>query len=272
MNYFKILDSKLFIPEKIRQELINGHYQLDSIGMSGSSIRIYGDKVLKIQKLTKEAQNELSLLQFLHEKFPVPDIYAFDESNGQSCILMSKCPGKMACDPSYMENTGIQIKMLANTLKQLWKIDISNCPVDNRISIKLKQAEYNVKHGLVNIENVDPSTFGENGFKDPSHLLQWLYENMPKEEPVFSHGDFCLPNIFGDGEKPTGVIDLGRGGIADKWCDIALCYRSLADNYSGKYAKNGGSKNNGIDCFFKELGFDPDFEKIRYYILLDELF
>ena len=31
------------------------------------------------------------------------------------------------------------------------------------------------------------------------------------------------------------AFDLGRAGIADKWCDIALCYRSLTHNYDGSY-------------------------------------
>lgn len=265
-------NSSIRIPEKIRKQLINEHYQLDSIGKSNSTIRIYDDKVLKIQKLTKEAQNELLILQFLQGKFPVPSIYVFDESNNQSCILMSKCNGKMACDQSYMNNTDMQIKVLVNALKRLWEIDISNCPIDNRLSIKLKQAEYNLEHGLVDINNAEPSTFGENGFKDPQHLLQWLKENIPEEEPVFSHGDFCLPNVFGVGEEASGIIDLGGGGIADKWWDITYCYRSLINNHSGKYSKNARKDKNYVDCFFKELGMAPDFEKIRYYLLLDEFF
>ena len=52
---------------------------------------------------------------------------------------------------------------------------------------------------------------------------------------TFIHGDFCLPNIFADDSGLTGLIDLGRAGVADKWQDIAICYRSLSNNYSGKY-------------------------------------
>jgi kanamycin kinase/aminoglycoside 3'-phosphotransferase-3 len=60
-------------------------------------------------------------------------------------------------------------------------------------------------------------------------------------------------------------------GIADKYQDIALCCRSLKKNLAGAY---GGSVRGEIDdkLLFDNLGIAPDYEKIRYYILLDELF
>ena len=98
-----------------------------------------------------------------------------------------------------------------------------------------------------------------------------MLENKPDEEPVFSHGDFCLPNIFFDKNGLSGLIDLGRAGIADRWCDIALCYRSLKDNYSGRYS--GQIQTDFKEAhFFDALELRPDWDKIRYYILLDELF
>lgn len=170
-----------------------------------------------------------------------------------------------------MHNTKTQVKLLADALKMLWSVDISACPSDAGLDKKLSLARYNVEHGLADTENVQPSTYGENGFKNPEELLSWLYENRPDEELTLSHGDFCLPNIFLNDSGVTGIIDLGKTGIADKWCDIALCYRSLSNNYDGRYS---GQAYSGLDdlMLFKELGLMPDWEKIRYYILLDELF
>lgn len=117
----------------------------------------------------------------------------------------------------------------------------------------------------------EQDTFGPDGFRDPKELLDWLFRNRPEEEAVLSHGDYCLPNVFGKGNRLTGYLDLGRAGIADKWCDIALCYRSLSQNYSGRFH---GKAYSGYDdlLLFKEIGIAPDWKKIRYYILLDELF
>ena len=59
-----------------------------------------------------------------------------------------------------------------------------------------------------------------------------------------------------------------------RWCDIALCYRSLSHNYSGRYKPIPKDTVSDYDdmLLFRELGIAPDWEKIRYYILLDELF
>lgn len=179
----------MFFPEKIYKLVADENYKIDNIGMSGSSVLIYENKVLKIQEYNEESENEYNMLQYLYGKLPVPKVYAYEISDGKSYLLISKCAGEMACSHEYMENPGILCKLLANGLKMLWSIDVSDCPSGQGLSRKLVQAEYNIKNGLVDLDNVEPGTFGENGFKNPDALLQWLYDNKPEEELVLSHGD-----------------------------------------------------------------------------------
>ncbi len=98
-----------------------------------------------------------------------------------------------------------------------------------------------------------------------------MQSNKPDEDLVFSHGDFCLPNVLFQNRKLSGIIDLVRAGIADKWCDIALCYRSLKNNCEGMYSGIKTVDFNENDLF-DALQIKPDWDKIYYYILLDELF
>lgn len=258
------------LPESIRKYLPDESYETDHIGMSDSSVLLFRDKILKVQPNTKEAENEYRMMQWLSGRLPVPKVYAHEIQGDTNCLLMSKCRGEMACAEKYMLDPVLQTEMLAKGLKNLWKVDISDCPADWSLKYKLEAARYNVEHGLVDVENTEPGTFGENGFANPEALLDWLYQNQPEEELVLSHGDFCLPNLFFDGAL-IQYIDLGRTGIADKWCDIALCYRSLSHNYDGAY---GSRSYSGFDdlLLFQKLGLAPDWKKIRYYILLDELF
>lgn len=73
-----------------------------------------------------------------------------------------------------------------------------------------------------------------------------------------------------DFPAPIQEILQERDYTADRWQDIALCYRSLKQNFGGKF----GAKNRDFspDALFEKLGIPKDPEKLRYYILLDELF
>lgn len=55
--------------------------------------------------------------------------------------------------------------------------------------------------------------------------------------------------------------------MADRYQDIALCCRSLRHNL-----EETAHQTFDEDLFFRELGVERDAEKIRYYLLLDELF
>lgn len=63
---------------------------------------------------------------------------------------------------------------------------------------------------MVDMENVEPDTFGPNGFSNQEELLVWLEKNRPQEDIVLTHGDFCLPNVFIDNDKISGFIDFGK--------------------------------------------------------------
>lgn len=259
------------MPDSIKGKLENLTYEIDSVGMSGSGILLFTDKVLKVQEESDEAKNEVQAMQWLAERLSVPEVIAHEYKDGKSYLLMTRVAGRMACSKYYMKNPEKLTELLAQALRELWHVDISTCPLDQCLDRKLEVARFYVENSLVDTENVEPETFGPGGFKDPEALLQWLITHRPEEELVLSHGDFCLPNIYINDGDEISFIDLGRTGIADKWQDIALCYRSLKHNFSGKY---GGEEYPEFDpkMLFEKLGLEPDWEKIRYYNLLDELF
>jgi len=259
------------IPTNIRKIIESESYAMDNIGMSDSSVYLFSDKVLKVQSANEESENEYMMMKWLKEKLPIPDVIAYEKESDKSYLLMSRISGAMACDDCYMDNPELLIDLLSKAMHMLWEVDITDCPSRINLDKKLEMTTYNVEHNLVDMENVQPDTFGEGGFKNSKELLSWLIDNRPQEEPVLSHGDFCLPNIFFSENKVSGFIDLGKMCVADKYQDIALCYRSLTNNLDGGY---GGKVRKKLDVnkFFNKLGIVPDWDKIRYYILLDELF
>jgi len=259
------------LPESVREKVEGKEFSVDVTGKSGSTVMIFDDRVLKVMPLGMEEEETVQMTRWLSGKLPVPEILAWEQDGEKQYLLMSKVPGIMSCNQYYLEHPDEMVSILADTLKLLWSIDISDCPRDCGLEGELLKAEKRVKEHQIDLEDAEPETFGEGGFKDPEELLQWLYDHKPSYEPVLSHGDYCLPNVFIEDGKLSGLIDLGNCGIADKWEDIAMCYRSLKHNFNGTY---GGKVYPDFhpEVLFEKLGIEPDWEKIRYYILLDELF
>ena len=259
------------LPKIIEEMIADKPFKIDNIGMSGNQVLIFEDMVLKIEDGNDYVKEYVRIMQWLDGKLTVPKILAYEEEDGKSYLLMSKMEGEMSCDTYYLEHPDVLVSALACGLKLLWEVDIQDCPRVRDLDALLAEARWQVENDLVDLDNAQEGTFGENGFQSPADLLEWLELNRPDFEPVFSHGDYCLPNVFLKEGKIKGFIDLDRSGVCDKWNDIAICYRSLKNNISGKY---GGKVYDNFDpnILFDMLEIEPDWKKINYYILLDELF
>ncbi|MBR6627632.1 MAG: aminoglycoside 3'-phosphotransferase, partial [Lachnospiraceae bacterium] len=263
--------NQLNVPASIEAWISGKSYEEDDMGMSGNQVLIFKDMVLKIEDAGEYTREQVQLMRWLEGKLPVPRVIAYEEDGGKSYLLMSKMEGEMSCADYYLEHPSVLMEALAKGLKMLWKVDVKDCPCVRDVDVLLKEARIQVENQLVDVDNVEPATFGEGGFESPAHLLEWLENHKPEFEPVFSHGDYCLPNVFLKDGSLSGFIDLGRAGIGDKWNDIALCYRSLKHNFDGTY---GGKvyEDFNPDMLFDALGIQPEWDKIKYYILMDELF
>lgn len=265
--------SQTELPNIIWEYVGNQKYEINNIGMSESEVRIYDKYVLKIQPESVETDNEYSIVNWLNHCIPIPSIPVYYKQGGRAYTLMTKIAGDMLCTKENLANPEMMIKIVAMGMKMLWKMDVSECPfTTSRLDERLKAAEYNVVNGLVNVDNVEPETFGPKGFKNPKELLEWLKCNRPEEDIVLTHGDFCLPNIFVKDGSISGFIDLGKMGPADRWQDIAIAIRSLEHNFNGKYTDGKKIYDFKPQMLIDELGIAWDEKKYRYYILLDELF
>ena len=258
------------IPASIRRQIESQPYAVNETGMSGSQVLVFPDAVLKIGPHSQLTDGMLRVLRWLEGRLPTPRVLGFEQDAETEYLLMTRVPGKMACDKSYLNQPDLLLKLLAEAIHMLWQTDIADCPQNRSLDGELAHARYSLEHGLVDFSRCEPETFGPGGFEGPEALLTWLENNKPPLEPVFSHGDCCLPNIFFEGSHVSGFIDLGDSGVADKWRDLALCYRSLKHNTNGFYGFNIPGFQ--PEKLFDELGITPDWDKLRYYILLDEFF
>jgi len=252
---------KLALPQAILKHVKDMTYEINEIGQSRAQIYHFSKRdreyFLKIEKSNAEFQHEQEMMKWLYKKLPVPKVVAQCEEGDFDYLLMTKMFGTMACADDYLKKPEELVRILAEGIKALQSVKVWRCPYTCTIENKLALAKIRIEKG--EIDDWEESV----RFKTPQELYEYLVKNQPKEEFVFSHGDYCLPNLFFDHGKVTGYIDLGRSGVADKWQDIALCVRSLTFNLkSNSYNK----------LLFECLGIEPNEEKIEYYILLDELF
>ena len=225
-------------PEQIKQIIKDKPYTQDNIGMTDSQVLIFDDMVLKIEKRSE-----------WKEKFS--GYKTQDIVNVMNWLQNYNLAPKVLCfcqttDFDYLLMTKIDGKMACDT----YYLENSDLLLELIASTLKTLWALDVKTCPRNI----------------------TLENKPKNyEPVLSHGDFCLPNIFFKNNKLSALIDLGETGIADKYQDIALCYRSLTHNFNGTF---GGKiyPNFNPDRLFEKLNLTPNWEKLRYYTLLDELF
>lgn len=252
------------ISEELRHLLGNETWHIISIGCSGTYVFRIGEAYLKINPASAvdRLNDERTRLEWLQGRLPVPRVLYYGADASYEYLLLSAIPGIMACEQSLRDNIPKVVRLLAQGLRMIHSVPIHDCPFDRSLPVAMELARQRVEAGLV-----DESDFGaEQAGKRASDLYAELLTQRPQtEELVFTHGDYCLPNILLDWQRNciSGFIDLARAGIADRYHDLVLAARSLAFNFDARW----------IPLLFQEYGLaEPDEDKIRFYKLLDEFF
>lgn len=214
--------------------------------------------ILKKQKQSLES--EYLNYKWLQHKVPVPEIVFYTRAQEYDFLCVTELEGKSLDSFIGSVEADVIVSSYARALKLLHsqKPDskVIVCDLDKRIS----EAERNVKNNLVN-----PYHFqAENQQYEPYELFLHLKKSKPSSaELVFTHGDYCLDNLIYNEGKLSGFVDLGNGGVADKYQDLALAVRSILDNFTLDH----------VELFYKVYGIQNiNKSKLEFYTLLDEFF
>lgn len=255
------------LPESISLFLKNAEIKLTKEGKSEADVyrccdlKTGRNYYLKIEKWNNEVKKEHTLYQWLHKggKLPVP-VPVFSIKEGDTgYLLLEEAKGEILRTDKYYADPNRLARLAAEGIKMLVQTDISDCPADGQVEGKIKLAGEQL---CPDSTDLDPSVPYTKDFSTHGELYEFLKENQPEENLVFTHGDCCLNNFFTDGEKITAFIDFGMGGVGDMYQDIALCVREFLKHCP-----------EAISLFWKYLGIKKaDENKLRYYMLLDELF
>jgi aminoglycoside 3'-phosphotransferase-2 len=212
----------------------------------------------------KPLYDEAERLGWMHAVgLPVPAVLQYHEWKGREYLLLTTVPGADASVPRPPDQHAAIVSALAAGLRALHATNISACPFDQSRRGRVAAAEARVRAGLVREDDFDDGRRG----RSASDLFAELAANAPaSEDRVFTHGDYCLPNVIlvedgAGGFKVSGFVDCANAGIADRYQDLALCARSVADNLGPEW----------VETLFARYGLDRvDEGKLAYYQLLDE--
>ena len=210
---------------------------------------------------------------------PVPRIVAQIRDGDTVYLLTEALPGLDASVPRFAGAEASIIAALAAALRRLHAVPVRDCPFTHSAAARVEEAARRVAAGFV-----DPVEFDEGrGTRDPCELLDVLIASHARlvarraagaieaEGRVFTHGDYCLPNIILREPVATasgmlvlsGFIDVGRAGVADPYQDLALGARSIAYNLGAQW----------VPAFLTAYGLERvDRERIEFYTLRDEFF
>jgi aminoglycoside phosphotransferase len=254
------------IPENLSKIINACSWRKIAIGQSesntfllvGTSFNLY----LKIQSVNavESLFDEKLHLEWLQGKLPVPEVVYYDKDEKNEYLLITEILGVNASDRSFEKMLPQLMKQLAIGLRAVHEMNIAGCPFNQSLEIKIQEAKSRVENNLVDEDDFDES---RQGMKSKDLLYELLTKLPSNEDLVFTHGDYCLPNIIINNGQVSGYIDWGRAGVADRYQDLALAIRSITYNFGNKH----------IHVFIKEYGLkELDESKVSYYKLMDEFF
>ena len=209
---------------------------------------------------------EAQMTGYFHKKGLGTEVVDYINTD-RDWLVTRRVSGEDCTHKSYLDEPERLCDLLAAELYRLHHTDFADCPVPNRIDGYLKTARDNYHSGKGDL-SLFSGAWGFESIREAWEIVD-KYGHLLKNDCLI-HGDFCLPNLFLQEDRVSGYLDLGFCAVADRYQDIALCYRSLLHNADGTYGPT--YPNIFPDRLFSALGMAPDWEKVRYYRLLDELF
>ena len=160
---------------------------------------------------------------------------------------------------------------LGRFLARLHATDPQTCPFERWLAVTVPLARVRTDEGDVDEDDFDAEREG----RSATDVHQDVIEGRPRAERletgdlVVCHGDACLPNFLADPDtlEITGMIDVGRLGVADRHLDLALATRSASD-----LSLNPAYGPTAADGLLAAYGRPADPWRLEFYRLLDEFF
>lgn len=257
------------LPESLARHLAGYEWMQNLVGMAGATVYRLSkvgqpDLYLKLASGTNAGLliDEMARLRWLADALPVPALEYFECTAGEAWLLTRALPGRTAYQwlLEAPERGKSIVTAVALCLQRLHMLPPEQCPYHAHHSGRLAEARRRIDSGVVDTEDFDDARAGWTA----EQVWQAMAEHLPlKPDAVVSHGDYSLDNILLDESgQITGLIDLGRLGVADRYQDLAILWNCL-EEFGPELQQT----------FFKAYGLEaPDVAKLTFHLCLDECF
>lgn len=251
------------LPASFRRLLPAARWQRDELGQSEAQVWLSTRFVLKVQPHLHPAvtslRDEVVRLRWFAPLLPVPEVVAFERDREREYLAMTRLRGIPMSHPDAVLHPARMADLLARALRELHALPGRDCPFDTSLRAALPLARERVAADLVDETDFDEDHLGRSAVSVFNELARTRPE---REDLVLTHGDPSLPNFIVNGEHLSGMLDLGRAGLADRHVDLSIAVRSLRHNLGAEHAEAF------LDTYGREL---VDTGKLEYYRTLDEL-
>lgn len=222
-------------------------------GQSGAGIvRVAG--TYRKESLTDDLLGEAARLTWLRAQgIPAAEVLEC----GPGLLVTAEVPGRPADDDWPLALRSHVVDALAELTRALHSLPVADCPFDRRLAVTVPAA----LAADVDLDDLDDD---RRGWTRDRLIAELLATRPAGEDVVVCHGDLTTQNVLIDPETLTvsGLVDAGRLGVADRWLDLAVATRELADGLGDAAAAR----------YLSGCGVEPDPAKQTFYRLLDEFF
>lgn len=213
-----------------------------------------GSLFVKVQRpsWSPPLSRERDAMAWLAGKIPVPEVVAYAEEEDVEYLVTRGLPGVSAENESCHGDKQALVERLAAALQEIHALDTTGCPLDSRPEALIASGRERIREGIVTREMVE-----EEGMAGkPDDALDELASVVPEPDTiVFTHGDYCLPNVMIDTGRVVGFIDLGYAGVGDPYRDFIAADYSVRRNLGDAW----------VAPFFAAYGIDPDPDRLRWH-------
>lgn len=171
-----------------------------------------------------ELRGEYRFLSGDTGNLPVAKVLFYTEEDSVSYLLTTYLRGKPLHQVLSQFTPTALIDFVGKTLFDIMRLPCTN--VGNGLQEELEQVK-----GMLERGEVDAERFQQEMKRQPEKMfVQLVEEAKGHSNTVYTHGDYCLPNLLVEDKKLSGIIDWGKSGRGDVCRDLSALEGSMRYN------------------------------------------